>query len=114
MSDAERLDPLQLLFNPAFQDWLVNFPRPRTAVVVAHTVRDEVGSEGPIRVGSGRESRPGITWRPEPAPSAMSGWAGRGVKGAGDWGQQPPDRHTHPPMERQGDISVPRDRVDRQ
>jgi hypothetical protein len=23
----------------------------------------------------------------------MSGWTGRGVKGAGDWGQQPPARH---------------------
>ena len=50
---------LQLLCNPSFQNLLVNYPRPRTAVVVAHTARDEVGSEGLIRAGSGREYRLG-------------------------------------------------------
>ena len=50
---------LQLLCNSAFQDLLVNSPRPCTAVVVTHTARDEVGSEGLIRAGSGREYRPG-------------------------------------------------------
>jgi type I restriction enzyme, R subunit len=45
--------------NPAFQDLLVNYPRPRTAFIMAHTARDEIGSEGLIRAGSGREYRPG-------------------------------------------------------
>jgi hypothetical protein len=38
---------------------LVNYARPCMAVVVAHTARDEVGSEGLIRAGSCREYRPG-------------------------------------------------------
>jgi type I restriction enzyme R subunit len=47
-----------LLRAPAFQDLLVNYPRPRKVFLVAHAAQDQVSSEWLIRDGTGREHRP--------------------------------------------------------
>lgn len=49
---------LQLLRNRAFQDLLVNYPRPKRTFVVAYPTEDTVTSQWLIRGADGREYRP--------------------------------------------------------
>ena len=49
---------MKLLRDPAFQDLLVNYPRPKLGFVVAYGTEDDVSSEWLIRDGTGNEYKP--------------------------------------------------------
>jgi type I restriction enzyme R subunit len=49
---------LQLLRNPAFQDLLVNYPRPKKVFVVGYDAEDTVSSSWLIRGADGRDYKP--------------------------------------------------------
>jgi type I restriction enzyme R subunit len=49
---------MQLLRDPAFQDLLINYPRPRRTFVVAYPTEDTVTSAWLIRGGDGKEYKP--------------------------------------------------------
>jgi type I restriction enzyme R subunit len=49
---------MQLLRNPAFQDLLVNYPRPKRTFVVAYPTEDTVSSTWLIRGADGKEYKP--------------------------------------------------------
>src|SRR5262249_46134414 len=49
---------MQVLRNPAFQDLLVNYPRPRRTFVVAYPTEDTVSSSWLIRGADGKEYKP--------------------------------------------------------
>jgi type I restriction enzyme R subunit len=49
---------MQLLRNPAFQDLLINYPRPPKTFVVAYPTEDTVSSEWLIKGVNGKEYKP--------------------------------------------------------
>ncbi len=49
---------MALLRNPAFQDLLVNYPRPKRTFVVAYPTEDKVTSEWLVRDANGKEHKP--------------------------------------------------------
>ncbi len=51
-------DTMRLLRDPAFQDLLINYPRPERRFLVAYEATDEVSSEWLIRDGTGQEHKP--------------------------------------------------------
>jgi type I restriction enzyme R subunit len=56
--DSDFTATMQLLRNSAFQDLLVNYPRPKKVFVVGYGVEDEVASQWLIRGADGREYKP--------------------------------------------------------
>lgn len=51
-------ETMKLLRNAAFQDLLVNYPRPKRGFVIAHEATDDVSSKWLIRDGTGKEHQP--------------------------------------------------------
>jgi len=51
-------ETMKLLRDPAFQDLLVNYPRPERRFLIAYEAADEVSSEWLIRDGTGKEHKP--------------------------------------------------------
>jgi type I restriction enzyme R subunit len=56
--NANFTETMKLLRNEAFQDTLVNYPRPKRGFLVAHEAKDEVTSRWLIRDGAGKEHKP--------------------------------------------------------
>lgn len=51
-------ETMKLLRDPAFQDLLINYPRPERRFLVAYEATDDVSSEWLIRDGTGHEHKP--------------------------------------------------------